>query len=282
MIIPVIGGSAVNEPPDPRTSLWATIAFYLRFFRMQHGESGDILARRLGCSRSSISRLEAGEAELTPEQADKVDEGWNLGGLFGTLVYYATLGHDPDWLKAHLELEARAKTLRIYEGAVIPGLFQTPEYARSLFAANGIKDIEKHVKLRMERQAALTRPNPPQVWALLAEPVLEWQVGGPEVMRGQLERLLELADLPEVSIRIVSKAEGAHAGLGGTFKIMTVGGVDLVYTDAIGGGRLARGVQETERFSNWYESIGAQALPAGSSRRLIKKMMEGTRDDSVA
>ncbi|GAA1540332.1 helix-turn-helix transcriptional regulator [Actinomadura kijaniata] len=273
----------INEPPDPRSSLWNLIAYYLRFLRMQRGESGHTLAMLLNCARSSVSRLENGEARLTPEQADKLDAAWRTGGLFGVLVYYATLGHDPDWFKAHLELEARARVLRIYELGFVPGLLQTERYARALFNAWGVRDVEKQLTQRMERQVAVfDRPEPPMTWVLLAEPVLEWQIGGPEVMREQLAHLLEISEHPNVVIRVVPKIEGAHPGLGGAFKIMTVGGADLVYTEAMGGGRLVQGALETGRFVDWWDRIGARALPEGSTRLLVRRKMEAFQDGSVA
>ncbi|WP_433326114.1 helix-turn-helix domain-containing protein [Spirillospora sp. CA-294931] len=240
------GETIVNEPPDPRGSMWDWIAYQLRFLRRQHAWSGGTLADLLNCARSSISRLETGEAKLTPDQAAKIDDAWNTGGLFGIMVYYATLGHDPDWFKAHLELEAKASVLRIYELAVVPGLLQTEDYARALFRSFGSKNVEAQVAQRMNRQRVLRRQDPPTLWVLLAEPVLEWQVGGSEVMRDQLGHLREVSELPNVILRVVPKIEGAHPGLGGAFKIMKVGAVDLVYTEAMGGGRLAQGTSEAE------------------------------------
>ncbi|WP_143228015.1 helix-turn-helix domain-containing protein, partial [Actinomadura meyerae] len=98
----------INESPDPRSSMWAWMAYSLRFHRMQHGMSGHALAKLLNCARSSISRLENCEAKLTDAQAGVLDKDWNTGGLFTTMLWYARLGHDPNWLcdvKSHVSSE---------------------------------------------------------------------------------------------------------------------------------------------------------------------------------
>src|SRR4051812_26143947 len=118
----------INESPDPRSSLWAFMAYLLRFHRMQQGSSGGALAELLNCARSSISRLENGEAKLTDAQAAQVDEAWRTGGLFGLLLFYARLGHDPNWLKSVTELLFRASIIKIYTGQLIPSPLQTPDY----------------------------------------------------------------------------------------------------------------------------------------------------------
>src|SRR5258708_36350238 len=95
------GGSGmnINESPDPRSSMWAWVAFMLRFHRQQQGWSGDAVAKLLNCARSSISRLENDEAKLTPQQADQLDEAWGTGGYFGIAGLYTTPRHEPGWVE---------------------------------------------------------------------------------------------------------------------------------------------------------------------------------------
>ncbi len=131
----------INESPDPRSSLWAFMAYMLRFHRTQRGSSGGAVADLLNCARSSISRLENGEAKLTDAQAAQLDEAWTTGGLFGVLLFYARLGHDPNWFKSFTDAESRASVMKIYAGQVIPALLQTPEYARALMVAGREADL---------------------------------------------------------------------------------------------------------------------------------------------
>jgi transcriptional regulator with XRE-family HTH domain len=264
----------INESPDPRTSLWAFMAYMLRFYRMQRGESGGELADLLNCARSSISRLENAEAKLTPKQAAKVDEKWITGGLFGVLLYYARVGHDPNWLQAFNGLVARASVIKIYHGQLIPGLLQTPEYARALFVAGREPNIEAAVKQRMARQDALRGHNPPELWVLLAETALLCHVGGKKVLRDQLARLLELSERPNIVLRVVTNEAGANLGLDGPFKIVTVKEGAVGYVDALNGGRLVPDVPEAAELHERFDRIGSVAEPVDASRRLIQKVME--------
>ncbi|WP_185792392.1 helix-turn-helix domain-containing protein [Actinoallomurus bryophytorum] len=267
----------INESPDPRSSLWAFMAYLLRFHRMQQGASGGALADLLNCARSSISRLENAEAKLTDAQAAQVDEAWRTGGLFGVLLYYARLGHDPNWFKSFTEAEVRASVMKIYAGQLVPALLQTPEYARAVLTAGRWPDVEGAVNARMTRQNLLTRKDPPDVWVLLAETALLVHVGGKEVMRDQLARLLELSELPNVTLRVVPNTAGANFGLDGPFKIVTLKEGMVAYVEALNGGRLVPEASEVAGLETRFERIGAVAEPLDSSRRLIQELMETFR-----
>ncbi len=98
----------INESPDPRSSMWAWIARDLRFYRERRGQSGQAVARLLNVGRSSISRLENDQARLTEDQAVILDKAWSTGGHFTLMVWYASKGHDPEWLcdvKSHVSSE---------------------------------------------------------------------------------------------------------------------------------------------------------------------------------
>lgn len=266
----------INEPPDPRSSMWAWIAYSLRFHRMQRGLTGDAVGKLLNCARSSISRLENGEAKLDEKQAAVLDEAWNTGGHFAIMVWYARQGHDPTWFKSFTEFEARASSMKVYSGQLIPAIFQTPGYARALLIEGrepGL-DLDAAVRARMSRQRILTTRNPPDVWALLAETALACLVGGAAEMREQLAKLIEVSELPNVFLRIVPNTAGANPGLDGSFKIIKVREGQVGYVDASHGGRLVADPAEVERFAVKFDQIGAVALPIGASRNLIKQLME--------
>jgi hypothetical protein len=267
----------INESPDPRLNLWATIAFYLRFFRMQHGQTGDVVARWLNRSRSSISRLESGESQLKEGEAKILDAKWHTGGLFGILLWFARLGHDPNWNKNYLAFEECSSEIRMYDGQVIPAMFQTPEYARALLTAGRPKNLEKAVEARVARQAILHKPDAPEVWVLLAETVLSPHVGGPDVMRQQIAHLLELSRLPKVILRMVPNSAGAHEGLDGPFKVLKVKEGEIGFLVAPNGGRLELDAEEVAGLRNRFDRIGAMALPVELSRVMLKDAMEKMR-----
>ncbi|WP_433466125.1 helix-turn-helix domain-containing protein [Spirillospora sp. CA-128828] len=264
----------INEPPDPQLNLWATIAFFLRFHRLQHGQTGDTVARWLNRSRSSISRLESGESQLKESEAAVLDAKWNTGGQFAILLWFARLGHDPNWNKNYLAFEERSSEMRTYDGQLIPALFQTPEYARALLLAGRPKNLEKTVEARMARQTILHRPDPPEVWVLLAETVLGPHVGGPSVMREQIAHLVRLSQLPNVILRIVPNNAGANEGLDGPFKVLKVKEGEIGYLVAPNGGRLELDAEEVAGLRNRFDRIGAMALPVELSRALLEDTME--------
>lgn len=268
---------SLRQSLDPRSSMWELLAYYLHFLRVKHGLSCAGAGEIARAARQTVSHWEAGRLRPAEDQVDALDEEYGTGGLLGFLLYHAKAGHNPDWLRTHLELEPRASVIKAYELGAVPGLLQIADYARAMFVSAGVKDVEGQVAQRMERQQILTREDPPWLWVLLAEPVLEWQVGGSEVMRRQLSRLLEVSALPNVVLRVVPKTAGAHMGLSGSFKIMKIAGANLVYTEALGGGRLVQVSSEVETFELWHDRLGSVALPVDSSRSLIESMVESGR-----
>lgn len=212
--------------------------------------------------------------KLQEKHARIVDRAWDTGGLFTCLVHYARAGHDVEWFKTHLDLEAAATELRIWELSWIPGLFQTQDYIRAVIRSAGLTDIDALVAVRMKRQEALDRKPPPLIRVFLDQSAIDQPVGGPEVMKGQLTRLLDLAGLPHISVRIVPRNVGAHVGRDGSFKIMTVGGSEIVYTEACGGGRLVVDATEVRSFRMRFDRVSDQALPIDASISLIEEVLE--------
>jgi len=137
----------------------------------------------------------------------------------------------PGWFEAYVGLEEAATQIRAYEVQFVPGLLQTKDYARAVtllgHAAAPAAEIERRVSLRMAREVVLTRPDPPNVWAVLDEAVLRRPVGGADVMRGQLKHLLEMARQPNVTIQIIPFQAGGHAAAGGPFSILRFAERDL-------------------------------------------------------
>ncbi|RAY12837.1 hypothetical protein DPM19_22730 [Actinomadura craniellae] len=265
---------ALRELLDPDNSLWDWVAVDLHFYRTKHGLSCAQLGLHLKVNRQAVSNMEAGRVRLDQTKAKILDELWNLNDHFQRLVRYAKAGHDSNWFKAHLKYEAKASEIRVYERSVIPGLLQIEEYARALFAQGGAKDVEDSVRARLARQEALNRPDPPLLWVLLDEDVVDRVVGGAAVMRRQLSRLLEVSSQPNVMLRVVPRSVGFHLGLEGSFKVMTVGRETVAYVEACGGGRLVKDPAEVHMYGIRYDRIGTDALSRDSSRVLISRVLE--------
>jgi transcriptional regulator with XRE-family HTH domain len=130
----------------------------------------------------------------------------------------------PNWFQSYLGLEAAASLIRSYELQFVPGLLQTPDYARAvILLGHGhapAEEIERRVVLRMSRQKILTRPDAPQLWAVIDEAVLRRPIGGPAVLRAQLQALIDASQLPNVTIQVISFAAGGHAAAGGAFTLL--------------------------------------------------------------
>jgi transcriptional regulator with XRE-family HTH domain len=265
---------ATNPPPDPKTSMWAWIAYMLRFHRTRRGLSGDALGRILNCSKSTVSRLESGIIEPDERQVAILDETWDTGGLFTTMLWYARLGHSPNWLQQYIDVEAVCSVIKAWESTLVPGLLQTPDYARAALQAGNVPDVEAALAARMDRQRILEREDPPVLWVLILENLLEIPGGGRTVMRAQIAHLLEASHRPNVGLRVVPKAAGLHAGLDGPFMIMTMSSGDVAYVEAPGGGRLVPSRSEVQSYVLRYDRISQEALPAGLSRDLMKQIME--------
>ncbi|GAA4138128.1 helix-turn-helix transcriptional regulator [Actinomadura keratinilytica] len=265
-----------NQSPDPRASMWDFIAYYLRFCRVQRRLSGEELGRIMGVSKPTVSRIENGMKRLDETGAVAVDKAWNTGMLFTLMVWYATLGHDPQWFVQYVDKEQKAEVLKVFEAQVIPGLLQTEDYARVLLSGGMKANVEELLQERMARQVVLTKEEPVELQVLITEAAVEHPVGNPEIMRAQLARLLEVSEWRHVGIRVVPRTfeAGAHPGLDGSFSIMSGSYGDLVYATSPGGGRLVSTTTEVRSYAIRYDRIGLKALPEGPSRDLIRSKME--------
>lgn len=268
---------AERENLDPKNSLWEWIATDLHVWRVRKGLSLNEMGQILGITRASVSNLEALRRgyRISEAQARALDEVFELEHHFDLLLHYATRGHDPDWFKQYVIYEAKASVIKTWELAWIPGLLQTPEYARASLLSGGFRDVEGLVEARMERKSLLTRENAPIMWVLLWEGALETCMGDESVMRTQLAALLEASEDPGVNLRVVPKASGGHLGLDGSFKLLTLrSGEEHAFVEAPGGGRLVSAPDEVRSYVLRYDRIGQHAMPERSSRDLVRAIME--------
>lgn len=259
---------------DPISSIWDLIAVELRRQRTERRLSLAAIGSIIQRDRSLVSLVESGEVRLQAAHAEALDAEWTTGGLFGALVHHAKTRHETSWVEARTELENKATHLGIWALAWIPGFFQTGEYARASFVASGLEDVEAAVRARLSRADILNRRPRPLVRAILDQGTIDQPVGGAETMYGQLSHLLKLAEIH--TIRVVPKSVGAHVGRDGPFQIMTSDReADVVYTQALGPGRLIQDTSEVGLYRVWFDRISDVALPKGDSLRLIRETMEG-------
>lgn len=274
-----------DELPDPKQSMWYFIGRQLRFQREQRGLSGEALGRILKASKATVSRIETGQDRLDGTQAELIDKAWNTGGLFGLLVWYASIGHDPAWFAQYVELEQRSAMLRIFEALVVPGLLQTPEYAQALLSVGSVADPDKVLRDRLNRQRLLDADRPPFFEILLSQTAVEWPIGSPEIMRDQLTRLLEISEMSHVVLRVVPRswATAAYPGCDGSFFLLSGDDFgEVAYSESAEAGRLVSTPTDVRSYAVRFGRIGAKALAEGPSRDLVRQFLEEYESGSLA
>ncbi|MFI0410708.1 helix-turn-helix domain-containing protein [Actinomadura sp. 3N508] len=265
-----------EESLDPDRSMWDYIAVELRKERRARGVSGAALARLIGRDRSIVSRIESGRIPMQLDHAEIIDREWSLERRFTRLVKFAKERKDDEWRLGDLaEQEARATRVRLWEIGLVPGLLQTPDYARAVFSVGLVRNLDEAVQTRLDRQAAVfNREQPPEVSVILNWVVLEQPVGPSAIMREQLGHLLELSNLPHVNVRVLEKSAGVHVGYDGMLELLTVDARDIAYADAPHGGGLVTDPKDVQDFEVRYDRIGHIAAPIGPSRAVIQQAME--------
>jgi transcriptional regulator with XRE-family HTH domain len=261
---------------DPTASAAALFGAKVRKHREAQGWSQQQLGDKVFCTGDLISKIELAVRSPSQQLAAEFDR------LFGTGEYFQELWHLvnketlPDWFRPYPELEAEATTIRTFGLALIHGLLQTEDYAREIFRTGQASEkLDQLLAARMKRQEILARGAPPRLWVVLDERALHSDVGGSEVMRGQVAHLIELAQLPNITIQIVPDGRGAYLGLNGPITILTFEeGPDVAYFDNQVGGQLVEEAAAVEKCEVRFELIRASALSQEESLELLKASLE--------
>jgi transcriptional regulator with XRE-family HTH domain len=186
----------------------------------------------------------------------------------------------PTWLQAYLGLEPAATLIRTYEVQFVPGLLQTADYARAVILLEHERatpeEIEKRVALRMERQQLLSRPDPPQLWAVLDEAVLRRPIGGWAVMRGQIAALVEATKLPNVTIQVLPFHAGGHAAAGGAFTLLRFPEEDLpdvVYAEQLASAIYLDKREDADAYATVLERLAVEAEPPVRTLEILDSVL---------
>lgn len=240
----------------------------LRHYRQQAGLTQVELARKIKYSVSLVSQIETGQTPATIEFAEICDTVLNTGGALTRILDYRKGDKFPPWLGEWLPYEQNSTVLRTFQPRVIPGLLQSPAYARSL----GEEGDEEGVERRLQRQQILEGPDAPTLHVILPESVLWHAVGGPEVMYEQLMHLLELSS-SKVKVQILPN--GSQPDTAAPLVIATLkDGGSAVYLETAIHGVIITSPRDIRDAEALWESIKAEALPVGMSRQLIERTAE--------
>jgi transcriptional regulator with XRE-family HTH domain len=280
---------SVNERRSP-TIRRRRLGAELRRHRDAAGVTIDVVADRLGCSASKVSRIETGHTSATPRDVQDMLDIYGVGATESDeLVQISREARQKGWWHpystvltgAYVGLEAAARSIRAYEQQVVPGLLQTEDYAVAMIRAARpditADEADRRVRVRMARQSLLIQDDPIDLWVVLDEAVVSRPVGGDAVMREQLRSLVDAAELPNVTLQVLPFAAGGHAGMDGTFAILDFPEVedpDVVFAENATGGLFLEKNDELRKYVFIFDHIRATALPPEESIRMISKLAE--------
>ncbi|ARF66100.1 transcriptional regulator [Streptomyces violaceoruber] len=271
---------------NPEASLQAAFGARLRSMRMERGWIQDQLADMLGCSGRHISAIETGRKSATLSFARKVDRLCDLIGSehsFERQWQEMKHGNLLEGFPEYVGYEGRAVEIRLFEVGLIPGLLQTPEYARAVAfgdvkrGAITAEQADDRVAVLEQRQAALVRARPPMVFVLLDESCLYQAVGGPEVMDRQLQRLEEMATLPNWIIQVAPFDLGARRAFNLPVYLLTLADRSIVaYAESQTQGRVERETSFVVPMLTAYHQFQSEALSKAASVVKISELRKGT------
>jgi len=191
----------------------------------------------------------------------------------------------PTWFQPFVGLEAAAALIRTYEVQFIPGLLQTKDYARAVIAlfdnpmTASAEETERRVRLRMDRQQLLTRPDPPELWAVVDEAALRRPIGGADVMRAQLEALIDATRLPNITLQVLPFRVGGHSAAGGMFTILRFPEQDLpdvVFLEQLTNAVYLDKREDVDLYAMTMERLAMQADPPSQTAKTLAGILRGT------
>ncbi|RJL30440.1 helix-turn-helix domain-containing protein [Bailinhaonella thermotolerans] len=266
----------------------------LRRLRQESGMTADEVSRRLDWSAGKLTRMERNEWRR-PSVRDVTD----LLNVYGVtdektrtaLETLARQARDRGWWADYRdvfrgslpEFEAEASAIRTYEALLVPGLLQTPEYAAAIIRGGRVipeSEVDRRVAARMVRQRLLDRPDPPAYWAIVDEAALRKSVGGPEVMRGQLQHLIAMSERPNIDVQVLTDAAGAHSSMTGGMLILDFpADPSIVYIETVSTDLYFEEVEDLQRYALRYDHVRAAALSVEASVEyltgLLRRIEEG-------
>ncbi|MFI8216081.1 helix-turn-helix domain-containing protein [Streptomyces sp. NPDC085932] len=245
----------------------------------------------LDWSGSKVNRMETGSGRVQPSDIDALCRFYGtsdeLREFLKALARQAKVrgwwqehgAGVPEWFNIYIGLEQDASTFRQYQSEVVPGLMQTEAYASELHRAGGhmpAEDTARAVRVRMERQTLLRRPDAPDAWFIVNEGSLRHVIGDRALMREQLERLLETAALPSVTLQVLPFDAGTYPATG-SFTMLGFPAPedpDVVYRDGITDAVYLEGEHHVREYTRAFDGLRAAALSPQRSALLIESIVK--------
>ena len=272
--------------PDP-TVRGQELGEELRKLRDTAGMSLHDAARKIDASASKLSRLETGRRHPPVEDVAALLAIYGItGGRRGELLDLARGAERRGWWQRNrpdfterqrtlVSLESKATRITNFEPVVVPGLLQTGEYTRAIMVESGMvdeEDLEHHMMSRMRRHSVLLRQYPPEVVALIDELVLHRVIGGKDVLRRQIEHLLQWSLRPHVTIRVIPN-EKAHAGTIGPFAVIAQpSGPTVTFLENLTSSLFIETADEVEHYRRAIRTLSSCALDEQQSVQLMTEV----------
>lgn len=269
----------------------------LKRLREMAGLTQEDVAAQLEWHPTKVMRIETGRTAPHPNDVRLMVELYGLTDRDQVLalVKLARDARQQGWWYSYRDvllnrydffigLESEAATIRDFELAMIPGLLQTEDYASAVISGGpldyGAEEVARRVEVRMTRQRVLTREDRPQLWAIMDESVVHRIIGGPGVMRAQIEHLILAADQGGTTIQVVPYGAGPHPGLAGPFIILGFAEPsesDVVYLETVGGNLYVDKSEEARLFANAFDHLRAVALSPGDTHAMLRAAANALR-----
>lgn len=244
------------------------------------------VAEKVELSPSTISRMETAQVGVRPNDLRPLLELYSLSDAQrDELMQLARKGRQQVWWQEYKDVptaavasrEDDAESILQYSAQVVPGLLQTEAYAREVLHAihyhqAGPEKLARRLEARLARQALLTGKDAPRYWVVLDEAVLRRAIGGRRVMHAQLQRLIDAAELPNVTLQVLPFSVGAHAALDGDFTILSYRDPedpDVVFIENTGGDVYLEDPDVTRRYASIFDHLRAAALDPAESVRIL-------------
>ncbi|MGH3067704.1 MAG: helix-turn-helix domain-containing protein [Streptosporangiaceae bacterium] len=269
------------------------LGYELRQHREAAGKTGEDVAASLGWSDSKVSRIETGRIAVTwGDVSDMLDlYGVTDPRVRDPLISLAREARQQGWwhpyasilgrpYATYIGLESAAESLRVFEPLTVPGQLQTEPYARAIIRTStrelGPDEVEQRVEVRLRRQDVIFKSEDPlRLSVVLDEAALRREVGGPEVMAGQLQRLIDAAGHPRVRIQVLAFAQGSHVSMAGSFGIFSFPGEpggDTGFVDTMAGSLFIERPAEVAAARDTFDELSAQALSREDTLALLTEV----------
>ncbi|MDH6488161.1 helix-turn-helix transcriptional regulator [Streptomyces sp. SAI-127] len=270
---------------DGTAGLFVALGKMVKLLRERKGLTQKEFGELVGYGPDAVSSMERGVRTLRPEVLIKADELLDAGGLLKEVLpeveeaMAKTRTRHPEWYRSYAGLEAEAVELHFYANHGVPGLLQTEDYARAVFARRrpllDEETIEKRVADRLSRQQVFERWPSPMVSYVLEEIVLDRPIGGSRVHPDQLRHLLRVGRMRNIEIQVMPSGLEEHPNMDGAFNLLTPKGHGQVaYTEVQGYPRLITDSEEVRKIADRYGIMRAMALSPSESRKLIEQKLE--------